>query len=119
MATQFNLSQLATWEQARELATKLGAGPIVVGGGVKPESTDPNQSGIYKPEWLPGPGSFPEPAYVDPETGARYLQLYYRFNNGASGMNVGLILDKFKRFPSSPLYVLSALAAEADLMAQG
>ena len=34
-------------------------------------------------------------------------------------MNVGLIMDKFKRYPSSPLYVLSTLAAEADRMAAG
>ena len=32
-------------------------------------------------------------------------------------MNVGLIMDKFRRYPSSPLYVMSVLAAEADSMA--
>jgi hypothetical protein len=114
--TQFNIAQLATWEQAREMATKLGAGPIVVGGGVKPETANAATSGIYRPDWLPGPGAFPEPHFFDQQTGLKYYFLHYRFKNGVEGMNVGLIMDKFKRYPFSPLYVLSVLAAEADSM---
>src|SRR4051794_22151467 len=102
----FNRAQLATWEEAREFATKLSAGPIVVGGGVKPELTDANASGIFIPTWLSGPGAFPEPHDVDPKTGAKYFFLHYRFRNGAEGMNVGLVMDKFKRYPTSPSYVL-------------
>ena len=113
----FNIAQLATWEQAREYANKLSAGPIVVGGGVKPETSQTATSGIYLPEWLPGPAGFPEPYYTDEKTGKTYQYLHFRFRNGAEGMNVGLIMDKFSRYPNSPLYVLSALAAEADSIA--
>jgi hypothetical protein len=116
--SSFNIAQLATWEQARELAAKLGAGPIVVGGGVKPENADQSRSGIYRPDWLPGPAAFPEPHFFDQQTGLKYYFLHFRFQNGAEGMNVGLIMDKFGRFPSSPLYVMSVLAAEADSMAR-
>lgn len=113
----FNTNQLATLEQAREYAVKLGAGPIVVGGGVLPETSDPAISGIYLPSWSGGPAGFEEPNYTDPVTGAKYFFLHYRFHNGAAGMNVGLIMDKFRRYPNSPFYVMSALAAEADSMA--
>lgn len=114
----FNTNQLATWEQAREMASKLSAGPILVGAGVKPESSDPETSGIYLPSWSSGPGGFPEPNYTD-QAGVKYFFLHYRFRNGAQGMNVGLILDKFRRYPMSPLYVMSVLASEADSMARG
>jgi len=115
----FNIAQLATWEQAREYANKLSAGPIVVGGGVKPETSNTASSGIYTPEWLPGPGAFPEPHFFDDVSGKKYYNLHFRFRNGAEGMNVGLIVDKFRRYPSSPLYVMRALAAEADSIANG
>jgi len=49
--------------------------------------------------------------------GAKYFFLHYHFRNGAAGMNVGLIMDKFSRFPMSPAYVLTELAAEANSMA--
>jgi len=113
----FNTNQLATWEQARNVALKLGAGPVIVGGGVKPETNDPASSGIYLPTWSAGPGGFQEPNYTDPVTGEKFYFLHYRFNNGAQGMNVGLIIDKFRRYPNSPMYVMSVLAAEADQMA--
>ena len=114
----FNTNQLATWEQARECANKLSGGPIVVGAGVKPETSNPATSGIYLPEWVGGPGGFAEPNYTDPQTGVTYLFLHFRFRNGAEGMNVGLILDKFRRYPNSPMYVMGALAAEANSMAR-
>lgn len=113
----FNTNQLATWDQAREYAVKLGAGPIVVGNGVKPETGDSKTSGIYRPEWVGGPGGFAEPNHTDPVTGAKYFYLHYRFHNGAEGMNVGLIMDLFRRYPMSPAYVMSRLATEAASMA--
>ena len=113
----FNTAQLATWEQARDFAHKLSAGPIVVGDGVKSETNNPNTSGIYRPNWLGGPTGFAEPNYTDPLTGTKYFFLHFRFHNGAEGMNVGLIMDKFRRYPNSPMYVMGALAAEANSMA--
>jgi hypothetical protein len=114
----FNTAQLATWDAARRYAAILTAGPIVVGGGVLPETNDSSTSGIYLPTWT-GEVEFAEPNYVDPQTGLKYLFLHYRFRNGAVGMNAGLIIDKFSRFPMSPAYVLSALASEAASMARG
>lgn len=113
----FNTSQLATLEDARRYAALLSAGPIVVGNGVAPESPDQTKSGIYLPSWDAGPAAFQEPNYRDPQTGVEYLWLHYRFLNGASGMNVGLIIDKFRRYPNSPAYVLSVLAQEAAALA--
>jgi len=114
----FNTNQLATWDQARDYANKLSAGPIVVGAGVKPETGDPKTSGIYLPDWVGGPGGFAEPNYTDPLTGAKYFYLHYRFHNGAQDMNVGLIMDKFRRYPNSPAYVMRALAEEAASIAR-
>jgi hypothetical protein len=112
----FNMAQLATWEDARKFANILSAGPIVVGGGVSPEASDPDKSGIYIPLWVGGPAGFAEPNYTDPQSGKKYFFLHYRFRNGAQGMNVGLIMDKFSRYPMSPAYVMGALAAEAQSM---
>lgn len=112
----FNTNQLSTWEQAREYATKLSAGPIVVGNGVKPETSSPATSGIYRPSW--DGGIFQEPNHTDSKSGEQSFFLHYRFHNGAEGMNVGLIMDKFRRYPNSPQYVISALAAEASSMAR-
>jgi hypothetical protein len=114
----FNMAQLATWEDARHYANILSAGPIVVGQGVSPETNDPDKSGIYIPTWVGGPGGFAEPNYADPQTGKKYFFLHYRFRNHAEGMNVGLIIDKFSRYPMSPAYVMTALAAEADSMSR-
>lgn len=113
----FNLAQLATWEDARECAHRLTAGPITVGWGVLPETTNPKTSGIYVPDWLGGPTGFPVPHYNDDATGKKYLFLHFRFRNGAQGMNVGLIMDKFRRYPNSPAYVLEALGREAEQLA--
>lgn len=115
----FNTNQLATREQARVFAQKLGAGPIVVGNGVKPETADNKTSGIYTPEWSGGPGGFEEPHYTDPLTGELYFFLHYRFQNGGEGMNVGLIMAKFRSYPMSPGYVLWNLAQEANSLSRG
>ena len=53
----FNMAQLATWEDARHYANILSAGPIMVGQGVSPETSDPGTSGIYIPVWVGGPDS--------------------------------------------------------------
>lgn len=111
----FNLAQLASWAQARDLAKQLTDRGI--GRGVKPESGDPELSGIYTEPWLGGPANFPEPHYFDEKTGTHYYPLHFRFNNGAGGMNVGLIMDKFKRFPMSPGYVWDTIAREVNAMA--
>jgi hypothetical protein len=116
LTNPYNLAQLATLDQARECARKLSSGPIVVGAGVKPETNDRLTSGIYRPLWEQQPFS-QEPYWKNPETGAEYFFLHFRFLNGAEGMNAGLIMDKFKRYPNSPMYVLGALAAEANLLA--
>jgi hypothetical protein len=113
----FNLAQLATWEDARECAHRLTVGPIAVGWGVLPETNDAKTSGIYVPDWLGGPTGFPAPHYNDDATGKKYLFLHFRFRNGAQGMNVGLIMDKFRRYPNSPAYVLEALGREAEQLA--
>jgi hypothetical protein len=113
----FNTAQLATWDQARQYAKILSSGPIVVGGGVHVENHDPNVSGIYIPTWDGGPGGFAEPYSIDPKTGVKSIFLHYRFNNGASGMNVGLIMDMFKRYPAAPTYVLTTLAQQAASIA--
>lgn len=115
MTTPFNLAQLATYAQAKELATKLSTGIIIVGGGVRP-GTDENpgsvKPGIYRPVWEQTPWSV-EAHFFNEQTGEKFYFLHFRFMNGAEGMNVGLIQDKFRRYPSSPLYVLSQLAEEA------
>jgi hypothetical protein len=118
MPYTFNRNQLATWEEARECATRLSTGPIVVGNGVKPESPNPAASGIYIPQWFGGPSAFPEPSAVDEATGKKYHFCHFRFNNGAEGMNVGLILDMFRRYPNSPSWVLGKLAEEAAELAR-
>ncbi|MDQ6706173.1 MAG: hypothetical protein M3Z85_09410 [Acidobacteriota bacterium] len=116
--TQFNRTQLATWQQARDLAQKLSAGPIVVGNGVKPENKNQQLSGIYIPDWQGGPANFQQPHFTDKETGEDFFFLHFRFRNGAEGMNVGLILDTMKRFATSPVYAMNCLADEARHMAR-
>ena len=113
----FNLAQLATIKQAQATAIKISTGPIIVGGGVKPQTDKGSTSGYYRPDWVGGPGGFAEPNFTDPNTGERYFYLHYRFRNGAEGMNVGLIMDLFRRYPTSPHYVMGVLALEADAIA--
>ncbi len=116
----YNLAQLATYKQAEALSLYLGT---QVGGGVLPGTDeDPNAHwpppgpGTYRPVWTEAPWS-EEPHYTDPITGDKYFYLHYRYYNGAEGMNVGLMLDKYKRYPASPQYVTSELAKEAAAMA--
>lgn len=112
MTYNFNPAQLATWDQATALAAQIEAWRTQTGswfgGGIVPVTTDPNTSGIYVPSWEGGPGGFPEPA--DPSTNSYWL--HFRLANGLSGINVGLILDKIKRFGGNTMYVFSALNAD-------
>jgi hypothetical protein len=106
----FNPNQLATWDDARALAAQIETFRITtgvpMGGGVKPETADANTSGLYVPSWVGGPGGFPEPNDVE---NLKYW-LHFRFQNGASGINVGLILDKLVRYGGNTMYVFSSLA---------
>lgn len=123
--TLFNVNQLATYDEARAMRTYLGT----IGGGVLDGDDEkgvqfvanpsmpwlpPTQQipGIYVPSWEGGPGGFAVPHDGD----KRFL--HFRFKNGASGMNVGLIIDKFRRYPNSPAYVLGEIAREAASMAK-
>ncbi len=123
----FNVDQLATYEQARELRKMLDEHNI--GGGVLPGDDEggvtvtpninfpwlppvPERVGIYLPKWESGPGGFVSPNSTGPN-GEKLLFLHFRFRSGKEGLNVGLILDKFRRHPHSPDYVLGEVAKEA------
>ena len=116
--SQFNRAQLATWQEARDLAAMLSRTGEAVGAGVMPETKDPLTSGIYIPSWLAGPSNFPRPGEVDPETKREYLWLHLRFRNRAEGVCVGLVLDRLRRYPSAPGYVLQQLAVEVEGLAR-
>lgn len=126
MSTLFNNSQLASYDEARALRTFLGSR---LGGGVLDGDDEhgiqtvsnpampwmpptPQVPGIYVPTWEGGPAGFQIPS-----DGNRKF-LHFRLKNGAEGMNVGLIIDKFSRYPNSAEYVLRALADEANSMAK-
>jgi hypothetical protein len=127
----YNSQELASYVQARTLVTAInstllplgGSTPIPMGGGVLPgddEATtmanppaEPQNTGIYMPTWSNVPGAGPEGSAVGPD-GTKYYTLCLRFVNGKVGMNVGLILDKFSRYPLSPNYVIGQIAAEAE-----
>lgn len=120
----FNLMELATYEEARAIRSLLNT--YGTGGGVLPGDDESGSTpvsnpnfpwlpaavalpGIYQPSWLGGPGGFPIPSSPG---GKKYL--HFRFKNGGEGMNVGLIIDKFKRYPLSPIYVINTLNDEAN-----
>lgn len=109
MSWTFNPQQLATWEEAKELAAKIEAFRLAqgvkMGGGVLPETTDANTSGIYVPSWSGGPGGFPEPS----DAANNKFWLHYRFANGRTGVNVGLILDGLRRYNNNEWPVFMTL----------
>lgn len=112
----FNNAQLATWEEARQLVaeiTEFGKSFGQIGGGIKAENKNPKTSGIYIPEWEGGPLSFPVPSGENSE-GEPTFWLHLRFVNGREGVNVGLVLDRLRRYPFSHGYVLRALAQEVN-----
>jgi hypothetical protein len=105
----FNPAQLATLQEAKNLRGRLNSHPEFFGTvKVLPGDTLPvGSTGIYLPPWEAGPHSDPIPS------GAGGKKFYHlRFSNNFEGMNVGLALDKFRRYPTSPLYVISELAKE-------
>lgn len=79
----FNPNQLATHDEAKALAAELGS----VGGGVRE---------IYLGFWLPQGGPQPQ-GEVD---GTLTLPWLFRFNNGIDGVNVGLVRETKKRYPT-------------------
>ena len=120
----FNPSQLASYAEARALREYLNStqqfasNPILAGDDQSAPAPVPNPNfpwlppiiprvGIYLPAWTAGPHADPEPSQGEE------LFLHYRLANGREGFNVGLWIDKFKRYPGSPLYVLTTLATEA------
>jgi hypothetical protein len=111
----FNPAQLATWDQARDLAQHIDAfrqkTGALMGGGVAKETTNVDTSGIYVPDWQGGPEGFPVPN----DTSVGKYWLHFRFNNGASGVNVGLILDKIARFGGNEAYVFMAIANDLQV----
>ena len=120
----FNLAQLATLDQAKELAAQINATkfvdpktgqPALIGRGVAAYSENNAISGIYIPEWLTDAG-FEAPSEVNPE-GQREFYYHFRFQNGVEGVNVGLVLDRLQRYPSAPAYVLKALFDEVESLA--
>lgn len=117
----FNRSQLITYEGALDLAFIINHTPLydgtILGGGIKPVLADQSKSGVYRLKWEGGPLSFPEPQYLNPETGLVEYAYLFRFNNGAEGVNAGLVQDKFKRYPMSPAYVINSFRAEIEALA--
>lgn len=111
----FNPLQLATWSQAvilsAQISTFRAQTGAWLGGGIAPITNDPATSGIYVPTWEGGPAGFPEPS--NPDTNSYWL--HFRFVNGASGVNVGLILDKIARYGGNTMYVFSSLNADLQV----
>ena len=123
----YNSQQLASYAQARTLVAAINStliqfptgNPRAMGGGVQPGDDEVTANpplllpGIYQPDWSDVPGAGPQPSATGPD-GVKYFTLCLRFVNGHVGMNVGLILDKFSRYPLSPGYVIGQIAAEAE-----
>ena len=117
-----NVRQLSSYAEGRALAAAINNRPRPMGGGVAPgddefrpheDGTEDRTAGIYIPAWLVGPAAFRQGQAVDPN-GVKYYSLHLRFRNGRSGMNVGLILEKFARYPLSQEYALGEIAKEAE-----
>lgn len=105
----FNPEQLTTWQEAVKYYNILAHTPIdggLIGGGMPPLTSNIDTSGVYLPRWEGGPLSFPRPQIGNSKN------YEFRFKNGFSGMNAGLVRGLFQRYPSSPSYVLRLLKAE-------
>ncbi len=114
MTRPLDTDLLSTLEEARSIAAFLGGR---VGGGVLPEDSDPEKSGIFRLDWVAVPGA-DEPAATD-ANGGKYLPYLFRFANGAQGICVGLVRHSFRQCPTSPDWVLMRLALEANTLAGG
>lgn len=104
----FNKEQLASWGEATRIADRLNKSQAFRQAGITVKPQNPPNSGIYRPVWLSGPGGFPEPH------GDGTYSLHFRFSNGMEGMNVGLVREKFDKYPTSPLYVIGTLLTEVQ-----
>jgi hypothetical protein len=102
----FNPAQLATWAEATVLARTINSSAPFLAVGIQILPQNPPNSGIYIPLWVGGPGGFPIPHIGDSTF------LHFRFSNGFQGMNVGLVREKFKSYPMSPLYVSGQILLE-------
>jgi hypothetical protein len=90
-----NPNQLATIEEAKSIATRLGS----IGGGI---------ADIYIPEYM-GP-------YSAPENGTAKFY-HFRFRNGADGFNVGLVRTTMQYFPSRwPIMISTEVNATTQLL---
>jgi hypothetical protein len=114
LAVAFNPAQLSTWAEATHWASVLSnSQPFLAAGiSIKPQivtsaATETNHSGIYIPTWTFGPG-----APIPHGDGTFWLHFYW--SNGMQGMNAGLVREKFKSFPTSPLYVIGQLLLEVQ-----
>ncbi len=111
----FNPAQLSTWAEATHWASVLtNSEPFKAAGiAIKPQlknnpnPTDDHHSGIYIPSWTFGPG-----APIPHGDGTYWLHLFW--SNGMQGMNAGLVREKFRSFPNSPLYVIGELLKEVQ-----
>ncbi len=123
MSTTFNPAQLATYVEARALREAMNrcpsfwANPILPGDDEISAAPVPDPNfpwlppnvpivGIYIPHWESGPAGNPAPSDGDSKW------LHYRMKDGKEGFNVGLWIDKFKRYPNDPVYVVRSLAAD-------
>lgn len=113
LSAGFNPAELSTWQEATKWAKLLSNSPAFQSAGISimpqlannPNPTETNHSGIYIPTWTFGPGA-PIPH------GDGTFWLHYFWSNGMQGMNAGLVREKFKSFPNSPLYVIDQLLIE-------
>jgi hypothetical protein len=89
-----NPNQLATAEEAKEIAKRLGS----IGGGVA-ETYIPEYGGPYSP----------------PQDGnAKFY--HFRFRNGADGFNVGLIRTTMQYFPTRwPVMISTEVSAPPQM----
>lgn len=95
------MSQFVTLDEAKRLAKELGT----IGGGVLPYNQfDSELSGIYIPEYN-GP-------FATPEAGEKKFY-HFRFRNGASGFNAGLVKRTMEYAPTRwPMMIAAEVAAE-------
>jgi hypothetical protein len=115
LAVAFNPAQLSTWAEATHWASMLSKSPAFQVAGISiqpqlvnnPSPSETHHSGIYIPTWTFGPGA-PIPH------GDGTFWLHYFWSNGMQGMNAGLVREKFRSFPASPLYVIGQLLLEVQ-----
>lgn len=123
MSTLFNPTQVATYDDARQLRDWLNQQPQFARCLILPGDDEhgivsvvnvnmpwlpptPQKPGIYIPKWEGGPAAFPVP-HIGTAT-----FLHFRMVNGFEGANVGLIVAKFKSYPTAQQYVLDAIVKE-------